>query len=191
MSSYVVYTLNHAYVQEKKNRLSTEHQPQVITAWLSKIRDFYNVPSIIHPVPSFVNKLLVWYISLQPLSRKLKWDPMSSFVPPIGTLPDSPAEWYQLRKGGSNGIFLIVLALSWLPLYLTQADEKAKVDVLMTDLIWVLGVLGNRMYFDQATSIKGGIKAVQTKTGNSGKGKRKLAGDGSEVLRNSKKRKGV
>jgi hypothetical protein len=112
---------------------------------------------------------------------------MRTFVPPVGALPDSPTEWSHLRKGGSNGVFLLVLALSWMPLYLARQEEQAKVELLIKDLTWVLSVLSNRVYFEKDRAVRGDTN----KKDSGGNGKRKLVGGGAEVLRNSKKRKGL
>lgn len=133
------------------------------------------------PVSKFIDDLLAWYNHLQPNSRKLKWDPMATFIPPIGALPNAPSEWSLVRKGGSNGVFLFLLALSWTPLYLSHPNDKQKVEALMKDLVWVLGVLSNSAYVDS-----------QVKMGQHGGEKKKRKQPPDPLLaRATKNRKGL
>jgi hypothetical protein len=84
-------------------------------------------------------------------------------------LPDEPGEWSQLRKGSSNGVFRIILALSWVPvnINLTNVVERFKVEAIMKDLVWVLKVISNPIYFGNPN------KTELTKQLVAGLGKRK------------------
>jgi hypothetical protein len=166
--------------QAAKDKLSVTEQPEAVAVWLRRGRDFYKIPACVHPIDNFIGELICWYHSLQPPSRRLKWDYPAYFAPPYLTLPDDPGEWSQLRKGGPYGLFLFVLALSWLPINLRTAEDKIKVEALMKDFVWVLKLLSNPTYINQRVSGTGDSQ--------SGGRKRKLSDVAASLSKKKRKR---
>jgi hypothetical protein len=137
---YVVPNLLMNTLQAAKNKLANVRQPNAVTSWLSGVRDLYKVPDSVRPVSKFVDALLAWYHALQPRTRQQAWNIEQDFRPPYKILPASPNEWLQLRKAGPNGIFVFIMALSWLT-EVNQKEDAIKVEFLMKDFVWVLGTL--------------------------------------------------
>jgi hypothetical protein len=123
-----------------KNKLPSLHQPVAVTAWLNGVRDLYKVPDAVKPAADFVDSLYKWYHSLQPITRQQAWKLESDWQPPSYLLPAFPAEWFQIRRAGPNGIFVFIMALSWIPKQI-RMEVQVKVEVLMDDFIWVLGTI--------------------------------------------------
>ena len=56
-------------------------------------------------------------------------------------MPRFPQEWINLHKAGPNGIFIFIMALSWLPKGATRYEDKVLADQLIKDFVWVLGTM--------------------------------------------------
>lgn len=173
---------HHIPSQAAKDRLATSQLPDAIVVWLRGDRDFYKIPTAVHPPDVFIKNLILWYHSLQPSSRRIKWDYLTDFNPPYGTLPAHPEEWNDIRKGGPYGLFLIILALSWLPVNMRYAEERIKIEALIKDFTWVLKLISNPVYMNQNVPVSAVAKGVERK--------RKLSQVASSLSKN-KKRKGL
>ena len=84
---------------------------------------------------------MVWYHTIQPLTRQQAWNINETFLPPFHVLPKHPEEWFRIKKAGPNGIFVFINALSWLPGRLTSPEDKATLEAILEDLAWVLGTM--------------------------------------------------
>src|ERR1700733_8435154 len=152
-------------LQAPKNKLSNVRQPSAVTSWLTGVRNLYKVPASVQPINAFIDELLLWYHALQPRTRQQAWNIDKDFRPPYRMLPASPVEWLQLRKAGPNGIFIFVMAISWLT-GVSRKEEAVKVECLIKDFVWVLGTLKKLDLvpgFVSATAEKAGGKAKNIK----------------------------
>ena len=107
-------------------------QPQEVSDWIrSKKKDM--VPSV---VPAqFGNQFSDWWMMMQPGWQK---DDVHSVITLI-LYCDTPLgeNWQGLRKGGTAGIYIVIMALSWwIKAQQTECDTKAWSAV--EDISWVL-----------------------------------------------------
>jgi hypothetical protein len=118
-------------------KLPTSLRPGEVHNWMkSKKKD--SVPSI---VPGrYGPKLMKWWKGLQP-SWRAQGDEILGRNMPTGE------NWSLLRKGGSAGIYTVVMGLSWcIKAQATQHDADSW--IIVNDLTWVI----QQMYTTVATS---------------------------------------
>lgn len=118
--------------QQFCNRLpATDDRPAEIKSWIGGGRRYDRGAKFTTAVraKAYGHSVTQWWCALQPTWRgpKDKW-PMSRSAP-----NDS---WETLIRGGHNGLFLVVLALSWLPSLGTFSDST--VDELVDDVLWAM-----------------------------------------------------
>jgi len=82
--------------------------------------------------PDFLTDLITWYCRLQPPQRGTSW-------PLKRSLNAKSWEWCALQKGGSRGIYLILVAISWVAV--RGGVDNEEYPQLIADVKWVLGVL--------------------------------------------------
>jgi hypothetical protein len=104
--------------------------PSALKQWHSGSKDFSHTPTKL--AQEHLQSTIDWYISLQPPTRGSSW-------PPTRSLPADPNEWVPLFKGGPNGFFLILMALSWTPS--SDPQLTTKITELSNDVTWVLQTL--------------------------------------------------
>jgi hypothetical protein len=73
-----------------------------------------------------------WWQGLQPKWRRLDDGTLSQEVPDINET------WICLRRGGPNGIFVIVLAFSWWVKATDGIDDDKELHDALEDIIWVI-----------------------------------------------------
>lgn len=74
-----------------------------------------------------------FWISLQPDWRKQNTDQ------PLQRQSIQSADWATLRKGGPNGFFLVLKALSFWATMAWTREERDEFDEMVGDVNWVLG----------------------------------------------------
>ena len=101
--------------------------------------------------PDLLEQTITWYCRLQPLERGSSWPLVRA---------DSPRDWdwKALKKGGSGGIYLLLVAISWIPICGAQDDQKFK--DLISDVKWVLAVLTELIILPMAPK-KGNKRAIE------------------------------
>lgn len=105
--------------------------PEVMKKW-SKITNpnLWNEPQNLEP--ALLTETITWYCRLQPPQRGTSW--------PLKRSSDAKSwEWCALQKGGSRGIYLILMAISWV----AECDglDTEEYKLLIADVNWVLGIL--------------------------------------------------
>jgi hypothetical protein len=109
--------------------ITRKNRPDVIDAWIKSGRE--TAPAI-QNLEKFASSWMAWWRSLQPPERKEKGAEVLAKVILGG---DS---WVELRKGGINGFFCIIMSLSW---WLAAAKAENRLNDLvevLTDVSWVL-----------------------------------------------------
>lgn len=116
------------YISQK---LPTKSRPSEVAAWIKRKVDKKHEPMEIN-VTKFQRELRGWWTGMQPSWRVLEGGQLSQDVP-------SEETWGSLGKGGSAGLYLVVVAVSWLLRKVAQ-DPKGMADVipLVEDISWVL-----------------------------------------------------
>lgn len=162
------------FTQGPESHLPTKNRPMQVRQWIQTHRQYEKIPTI-RNVAQYGAEWELWWHALQPEMR----------LDEAGELqrPEALAEgdsWSVLRRGGPNGFFLVLLALSW---WLASADEgqdMAEVWEMVEDVCWVLGKL--LVEAEGIMSREEGSTEEQREGGEdggdsvSGKGKKRVAG---------------
>src|SRR5216684_864424 len=90
----------------KKGRIDTKDRPGEVATWLKNGRKYGFTPTITNPTKYKVS-WQKWWQGLQPKWHQLDDGTLLQEVPEMGE------QWESLQRGGTNGFFMIVLALSW------------------------------------------------------------------------------
>jgi hypothetical protein len=97
-----------------------------------------SAPNIVD-IEAFAESYLSWWLSLQPEWRTGNSD-VGGFksIESVSLMVEAPGdeEWQILCKGGSAGIYTIVVALSW---WLLKEGLSARVLMALEDIKWVVG----------------------------------------------------
>lgn len=72
-----------------------------------------------------------WWESLQPTWRLRETWPLSRKTP-------SGEDWSVLRRGGINGMFIVLMCLSWWTLKKLSAKERDVFEGAKSDVVWVI-----------------------------------------------------
>ncbi|TCD59925.1 hypothetical protein EIP91_011186 [Steccherinum ochraceum] len=135
---WLVYEASLGYpdAQDKSHHFPSAGRPDQVTGWL-KLRRIQRSPVAKSQCAIFVTELKSWWRAMQPEFRALDDDewPFSHDVECKGQ------DWGALRRGGINGMFIVILCISWwLQHALPSADEEVRVDALFAvdDVLWVL-----------------------------------------------------
>lgn len=84
--------------------MSTKYRPEEFVWWMQHRRRFDLIPKV--KASEFSAEWLAWWRAIQPLWREGDIWPMTHSV-----LND--ADWATLHHGGANGLFLVLMTLSW------------------------------------------------------------------------------
>lgn len=73
----------------------------------------------------------LWWEGLQPAWRIQGTWPLGREVP-------ADEDWSILRRGGNNGLFLVVMCLSWWGTTAKSKNDRATFEAAKQDVVWVL-----------------------------------------------------
>jgi hypothetical protein len=119
-----------------------------VVSWTAKRqRDLWFTPDEIFPADKFVSDTAAWWKSMQPVCRKA--ESQGPFYFGERTNPTDISEWGEVRKAGSNGLFLMIMAISWIPQAIAslpptsrpRAELLAVFEAMVYDVEWVLGAI--------------------------------------------------
>ncbi|KAI9069756.1 hypothetical protein FKP32DRAFT_1541007, partial [Trametes sanguinea] len=96
------------YPEGTDSRLPTQGRPFQVHQWLQAKRKYTSMPTI-RRVAEFGAGCQLWWSNLQPEARGRTHDGQPTR--PASPLPRE--SWQVLRRGGPNGLFLVLLALGW------------------------------------------------------------------------------
>ena len=120
--------MNHwCYLLQK---LSTDSRPREVGYWIKKHIRKKQDPVIVTPT-EYGPRYVAWWKSMQPSWRVLSDGAYSKAIPADET-------WSNLRKGGSAGLYIIVMALSWWVRAVGQGNEGLAAFAMVDDICWVL-----------------------------------------------------
>ena len=96
----------------------------------------YDHRPFIKSLPLFVTTWKNWWTGLQPNSRRegdTSW-------PLARVLPEDCDEWMKVNRGGCNGLFMVLMTLSW---WLTEVGDGDTAEVFdaIRDVVWVCQTL--------------------------------------------------
>jgi hypothetical protein len=121
------------YIYMFRQRLPTASRPEEVSWWIKRKKSI-NLPPPIENAAEFGATWKQWWTAMQPEWRK--GEPLVTTVP-------ADADWTPLIHGGSNGLSLVVVALSWW----VSATDVHSVDIsdAIHDVKWVLSELVRRL----------------------------------------------
>jgi hypothetical protein len=90
-----------------------------------------------------------WWIALQPTWRRTEDGNLSKDTP-------DDEKWGGLLKGGTAGIYTVVVALSWWVKALANYADGGDASTAVRDVTWVLDQLGGTLLSDQESPSQGG-----------------------------------
>jgi len=123
--------MTNIHIQQVK--INVDGAPAALKQWASKRgRDVWAEPNKLTSGHS--QETLQWYLSLQPDSRSKTW-------PPTYDHDYDPSKWDNLRKSGPNGLYLVLMSLSWIPSSSGAPDDLENLNLMVNDVIWVMNSL--------------------------------------------------
>jgi hypothetical protein len=121
------YSIFFSHVQ----RLSTLSRPEEVFQWIKAKRTFS--PPHIENTSQYGTKWRVWWVKLQPAWRGGEL---------LVKVQPADGMWEKLFLGGSSGLYLVVVALSWwVKLMGTNGQHSLELSVAINDVIWVFSKL--------------------------------------------------
>lgn len=117
------------FQQDRKQYLAVKSRPSEFKAWTSKNKKLSYIPPF--KVSEFAVRWRVWWESLQPVWRDNEdW-------PPHRDVPEDE-DWLQLRKGGPNGLFHVIISLTWWAAQCHTKKDRLAYTSAQEDVVWVL-----------------------------------------------------
>ncbi|KAH8102761.1 hypothetical protein DFH11DRAFT_1735400 [Phellopilus nigrolimitatus] len=121
------------YTQDSSKRISKQGRPKAVDDWLKRARNYNKLPEV-PPAIEYSAVWELWYKNLQPPGPRRSSD---TFPLPQGD-PDTDADWSNLKTGGANGFFIVLMTLAfWTVGVQTEADTD-RYKSAVGDVLWVL-----------------------------------------------------
>ena len=120
--------------QSVRVSLPSKNRPIEVAAYMKYARDFTRSNAI--DAEKFGTNVTNWWITIQPTTRK-QWPP--TYEP----LPEDFSFNY-FNCGGPNGVFLMILCLSWWADALTPNMDHTAFKLVVHDVHWVLEQIASR-----------------------------------------------
>jgi hypothetical protein len=113
-------------------RLPTTSRPEEVQWWIKRKRAVSLLPPVKKP-SEFGAMWMLWWVKMQPT-----WRGGESLVK---TLPID-ADWEPILRGGSNGLSMVLVALSWWVHAMgLNGEQDLKLSMAIEDVKWVLSEL--------------------------------------------------
>ncbi|TFK80025.1 hypothetical protein K466DRAFT_451785, partial [Polyporus arcularius HHB13444] len=94
--------------QMQSNWLSPKARPEEVKYWIARGRK-YDKPPKIKSLGTFLAQFRQWWARLQPSERRDR----DELWPLLKNEPEDTERWSDIRRGGWNGLFMVVMCLSW------------------------------------------------------------------------------
>ena len=112
-------------------KLPTLHRPAEVQIWVKRHVDKKDIPMEIKPKP-YGSLFMKWWRALQPSWRRGQVEGVLEKDVPRGE------KWDGLAKGGTAGIYVVVMALSWWIKAIETPAPEGEAWGVVQDLCWVL-----------------------------------------------------
>jgi hypothetical protein len=117
------------YVQNRAHWLNAKGRPEEVKFWNGRGKKLTIIPEF--KVSEFAAVWQSWWQSLQPSWHIQDGLLLSNAVP-------ADEEWSSLCRGGSNGLFIVLMCLSWWMSKPMSSEELVTFQVAKADVLWVL-----------------------------------------------------
>jgi hypothetical protein len=111
--------------------LPTTHRPNEVQVWVKRHINKKDIAPTVD-ADKYGKLFIKWWAAMQPSWRNVVADGGFS-----RTVPDDE-KWDSLAKGGTTGIYVVVMALSWWIKAIGNATGKEDAWMVVQDLSWVL-----------------------------------------------------
>jgi hypothetical protein len=149
------FSISCTYSLRQLQKLATNSRPDVVAPWIKRHVHKKHEPVNVEQ-NDFGPQFCAWWTAIQPTWRILPDGQYSRVVPDNET-------WSGLRKGGSAGLFIIVVALSWWVRTAEHVVDESDLCSVVSDLHWVI---------QQVRSVKQAEKRARSEVESARKGKR-------------------
>ncbi|KAI0741517.1 hypothetical protein C8Q80DRAFT_1063988, partial [Daedaleopsis nitida] len=92
----------------QSNWLSPKAHPEEVKYWIARGRKYEKAPKI-KSLPAFIQQFRKWWAQVQPHKH---CDPEEPW-PLLKNEPEDPDSWSDVKRGDCNGIFMVLMCLSW------------------------------------------------------------------------------
>jgi hypothetical protein len=106
-------------------------------------------------VDAYGSSFMAWWVAIQP---KWRLADDSTFV----YSPPTDEDWHLLRKGGSAGLYTVIVALSWWVKALTPADSAIRAWTAVHDVQWVIDEIHGKIRTTLVGKKRGRQEAAQS-----------------------------
>ena len=110
-------------------------RPDEVSSWI-KSKKKTSPPEI--NVDEFASSFMVWWIALQP-GWRLADDGSFNYKAP------NNEDWQVLHKGGSAGLYIVIVALSWWVRALTPDSPSFRAWTAVRDVQWVIDQITKKL----------------------------------------------
>lgn len=124
----------------KKSRLTKKARPQPVADWLDRQPGFHVAPPIGTPL-EYGTSWCTWWRSMQPRWRR-EGDKLGDVQLSRCEMVDEA--WVNVAKAGCNGIFLVLVSLSWWLVAAKEDSDRCWCLEAIDDVGWVLKQLVRR-----------------------------------------------
>ena len=133
-------------------KLSTDSRPREVAYWIKRHIQKKHEPVIV-TLTDYASRFVAWWKAIQPTWRVQSDGSYNRECPTEET-------WAGLGKGGSSGLYIVIVALSWWIRIVDPGDIESPVWMIVDDITWVL-------------------QQIQMKGATASMGKRARSGDAS------------
>ena len=130
-------------------------RPEEVASWI-KGKKKTSPPKV--DVETYGSSFMAWWIALQPAWRVSNNGCFNYTAP-------SDEDWHVLQKGGTTGLYTVVVALSWWVRALTPESSSLRAWTAVHDVHWVIDEISKKL-------VSTGKKRVFESSTPSGKSKR-------------------
>ncbi|KAJ8472367.1 hypothetical protein ONZ51_g8553 [Trametes cubensis] len=121
--------------QGPDSRLPTKKRPMQVRQWIQAHRQYEKPPTV--KATEYGATWVLWWRELQP---EIRLDAAGGLQrPPVDVLKGG--SWGVLRRGGPNGFFLVLLALSWWVKSAVDGRDVKNAFAMVEDVLWVLDTM--------------------------------------------------
>ncbi|OJT07893.1 hypothetical protein TRAPUB_1212 [Trametes pubescens] len=119
--------------QAQRNWLPSKGRPEEVKHWIGRGRQYAKPPPV-KSLPTFISSWRQWWTRLQPAVRR--GDDATWPLPRAA--PEHSSAWADIKRGGCNGLFMVLMCLSWWIGCVDSGGDGGMADVreAADDVLW-------------------------------------------------------